>query len=107
MFIPSQSASQSVIMSTNSITSAADKQHELRKRHAIDKNGKEGNNVKNEILSAEMLAPLPQANISRVSSTIDLNINNNDETEALLKVKNELYHHLFIHLYTLCLIAYY
>lgn len=74
-------------MSANSITSAADTHHELRKRHAIDKNGKEGNNVKNEILSAEMLAPLPQANISRVSSTIDLDTNNDDETETLLKVR--------------------
>lgn len=79
-------------MSANSITSTADTHHDLRKRHAIDKNGKE-NNVKNEILSAEMLAPLPQANISRVSSTID----HDDETEALLEVKNEVYAHLLIY----------
>lgn len=75
-------------MSVNSITSAADTHHELRKRHAIDKNGKErSNKVKKEILSAEMLAPLPQANISRVSSTVDLDTNNDDETETLLKVR--------------------
>lgn len=43
--------------------------------------------VSNEILSAEMLAPIPQGNISRTISKDELN----DESEPLLKVQFQLY----------------
>ena len=71
-------SSSTVDLSVDGVTG-----HELRKRR-----GSFPLASKSEALSAEMLAPLPQANISRVASSVELLAD--DESKPLLKVNAKL-----------------
>ena len=75
-------------MSFSTLDSSADAaiDHELRKRR-----GSYPLANKNEVLSAEMLAPLPQANISRVASSVELFADDESETIPLLKVNTNVF----------------
>lgn len=72
-------------VSGNNFSERFDNEYELRKRKRSLFSAKSSN----EILSAELLAPLPQGNISRTSSQMITDVE--DETKAFLKVSTIIY----------------
>lgn len=82
MQVPPSDPNMSNFTVLDSSVDTLNKNHELRKRR-----GSYPLVNKSEVLSAEMLAPLPQGNISKVPSSIDLLAEEDNETQPLIKVR--------------------